>query len=333
MKIEKLEDKKLNLPKTNFPMRSGLPNLEKRIIELWDKTNVRELIYSKRDKEKKFVLHFGPPYSNGDLHLGHGLSYILKDLIIRSKSMLGFNINNLTGHDCHGLPIELATKKQLKEPSKSIKEFVSECNKFSRKFIELQQNSFKRMGILKEKEYYTTIDSIPERYKTFSDLLMKGYVYVDHKTCAWSITERTVISDAEIVYRTKKSKSVDLALEITDSKIENLKGAFVCVWTTTPWTLIDNVAVAFNKEINYLLCEMEDKMIIIAQEVYDSFRQRVGEDLNVLGVFSGDVFEGIKCKHPILDYSVPLVHGDHVESSSGTGFVHISPAHGIEDFE
>ena len=328
-----MSKKVLNLPKTDFPMRSGLPVLEKSIINFWKENKVREKIKNKRKMAEKKVLHFGPPYSNGDFHMGHGLTYILKAIIARSWNFQGYGIENLTGHDCHGLPIELSTKKNLKTQPKNLNEFLQECNNLADKYVKIHEDDFDRMGVLKDEGFYSTKDSIPEIYEVFSKLILKNLVYLDQKPCPWSITEKTVISEAEIEYRTKITKTVDLALEITDSPIQNLKGKFICIWTTTPWTLADNVAVSFNKNHNYVLGECGDKILIIGEGVVEDFKTRVSSDFNSLGVISGEVFEGVSCKHPIYDYSVPLLHGDFVEKNSGTGFVHIAPAHGLEDFE
>jgi len=328
-----MSKKVLNLPKTDFPMRSGLPVLEKSIINFWKENKVREKIKNKRKGAEKKVLHFGPPYSNGDFHMGHGLTYILKAIIARSWNFQGYDIENLTGHDCHGLPIELSTKKNLKTQPKNLKEFLQECNNLANKYVKIHEDDFERMGVLKDEGFYATKDSIPEIYEVFSKLILKNLVYLDQKPCPWSITEKTVISEAEIEYRTKITKTVDIALEITDSPIQNLKGKFICIWTTTPWTLADNVAVSFNKNHNYVFGECGDKILIIGEDVIEDFKTRVSSDFNSLGVISGEIFEGVSCKHPIYDYSVPLLHGDFVEKNSGTGFVHIAPAHGLEDFE
>jgi isoleucyl-tRNA synthetase len=322
----------LNLPKTNFAMQANLIAMENQMLEHWKKLNIYNLIKNKRKNCNKFDLCFGPPYANGDLHMGHALNIFLKSLVLNIYNVTNHDISNITGHDCHGLPIELTVLKKNTQ-KKNLEDFRQECGEFADNFIDIQQNTMNKLAILKDSNYYATKNHVKDIYKVFSNILLKKSVYLDKKPVAWSTAEKTVIADVDITYKTKKSTSVDVALQIMDSPVKNLIGYYVVIWTTTPWTLIDNVAVAYNKDITYVFAEIEnDKVLILAKDLVKEFEERTSIELNILGETPGILLFGSTCIHPLLNKEVPLLHGDHVTSTDGTGFVHTAPAHGLEDF-
>lgn len=322
----------LNLGKTDYPMRGNLLDLEKRMLEYWNENNINEKILKKNSK-KTFTLQYGPPYANGDLHIGSGTNMLFKDLMLRLKNIVGYNVNTIVSHDCHGLPIELRCKSE----SKTIKDLRRDCRNFANKYIEIQRETIDNIGFLHNKDKITkTMDKSYEIYECFSKLLLKGFINIHKKPVYWSILENCVIADVDMEYREKESKSLDIALEITNSPIKNLIGTFLVVWTTTPWTLIDNRAVAFNPNIKYLLCEMGEHTILVAESCLESLKSRINSDVEfeiLMEIPSPKkLFEDIQYRHPILEEDCPLLPADFVESSEGTGFVHIAPAHGEDDF-
>ncbi len=331
--MEKIYKNTLTLPITDFPMRSNLPMLEPKILEFWQTINLYDLLDANPHDKPTFNLHFGPPYANGNFHIGHAFNIILKDFILRSKKFLGYHTTSISGHDCHGQPIEYAILKEKRDFS-SVLEFKTQCKEFAEKWITIQQKTLHRLGVLVDpRQYYKTLDMSQDIYTVFSELLLNNLVYMEQKPVPWSIKEKTVISDAEMEYHNKMSTSVDVALQIMDSPVDSLKNQYIVIWTTTPWSLLDNVAVAFHKDINYVFCESEDQIIIVAENTFEQFKLRLDNAaLNPLGKISGAVFTGSQCIHPILQHYVPMVHSDHVSATDGTGFVHIAPAHGPEDF-
>lgn len=309
-------------PTTKFPMQANLPQLDKRIIDYWEKYKIYDLISKK--KTKTFELHFGPPFTNGDLHIGHGLNIILKDIVLRFKNLQGYSISNITGHDCHGLPVEVKVMRNKNPTSKQ--QFIEECKEESKKWIIQQRKTMKKMGFLMSDKYYTTMDSVPEIYSIFSDFVLQNKLIRAIKPMAWCTILKCVIADIDIEYREKISTSIYFILQIKN------QDRSLVIWTTTPWTLLDNTAVAYNKNIKYSEVKYKDKKIIIATNLIPQFIERVGQITSQKSVDSKE-FEKIQVQHPILEKYVPVVHGEHVTDLEGTGFVHTAPAHGLEDFE
>lgn len=331
--------KTLLTPSDGFPMQGNLPNLDKRILEYWSKNDVYSKIVNSKLMAKK-ELHYGPPFTNGDLHIGHSLNIILKDFIARyilmstKPSKVGNKFRLLTGHDCHGLPIEVKVMEKVSQ--KNIYEFISECQKYSRDWIKIQQESFDKMGILKDKEYYTTMDSIPEIYEAFSNLLLQGKIYLDIKPMMWCTKMECVVPEIDVEYKEKQSTTVYLKMQIMKSTKEKLIGKYIVIWTTTPWTLVDNGGVALHTEIIYQLVGLKTgEKVIIAKDLISELKGKIGI-VELLDEFSGKELLSYKIllEHTIKkDTLVPVVFGEHVTAENGTGFVHMCPAHGEEDYE
>lgn len=332
----------LSIKNTDFPMQANLSKLEPKISEQWYEQD----IYSKLQESNKptFTMHYGPPYLNGPFHIGHGLNMILKDFILRSRNLLGYKIDSIPGFDCHGLPIELKVQKTFTpnsslSPIENIRKFREECIKFNNSWLDVQLSSVKRMGILASKEYYMTAKSTNIIYKTFSDMLLKNMVSIANKPVIWSINEQTTIADSEIEYKNKISKSIFFILKITKSPLSQFQNVYLTCWTTTPWTLVDNSAVAYNPNITYCFTEYQDKILIVAEKCIENLEKVLEIKLNVLAKFSGQMLTEMEVEHPIRKnedktrLNVPLVAGAHVMDSEGTGFVHTAPSHGLEDFE
>jgi isoleucyl-tRNA synthetase len=315
------KSKNIFLPNSKFPMRANYAALEERIFEIWNGINFEESFKNR----KKFVLEFGPPYANGRFHMGHFLTYSLKDMVVRQKAILGFDSLMKTGHDTHGLPIEKRTidehKITLQDVRKNIVHFRNKCIETAEYWIGVQQKLFEKMAIFKRKEYYATHKSAEAIYEVFSKLVLDGKVFLDKVPTSWSIAEQTTIADIDIEYKDKESKSVYLKLKFGEYSI--------VIWTTTPWTLVDNVAVAYHKAYNYVLLDTDNGKIIVSEGMLvDKFK-----GAKILKRFKGSDFEGKRCGHPLYLHEVPLIHSNHVNPLEGTGFVHIAPAHGQEDFD
>ncbi len=325
--------KTVNLPKTDFPMKAELPKKEPALLALWEKEKVYEKALERREGKPKFVLHDGPPYANGHLHLGHALNKILKDMIVRYKTMGGFYAPYVPGWDCHGLPIELQLMKELKVTDKhkvNREAFRDQARVFAQKFVDIQREEFKRMGVLGDWDHpYLTM---AEPYKktivqTFEDLQKKGYVYRGKKPVYWCSTDETALAEAEIEYENKIDKAIYVAFPTVEPNV------FYVIWTTTPWTLPANVAIAYNPKIEYVRFVMEGenpRQYIVAVERGDVLKK-------LLGIPMG---RGVKqttfpeAKHPwIKNRRVPVLAADFVTTDTGTGLVHIAPGHGAEDYK
>lgn len=321
--------KTLLLPETNFPMRANIVSLEKEIRDFWIKINLSKKILEQK-KDRDFYLHFGPPYANGFLHIGHALNILLKDLTLRSASFLGYRCHNKTGHDCHGLPIELAVQKLKNKDSTEIDNFLSECKNFAQNWIEKQRQQLEELNILCSKEYYQTFDEVQSIYITFSKILMKGLVYMKRKPVMWSITERTTIADAEIEYKTKESTALDLGFKINGGLFKN---KYLCIWTTTPWSIEDNRAIALKKDVIYLCILIGSKEYFISKKSFSLWLERTKiKDYTILSEHLGTEFENTTYEHPIANITCPLIFSDVVVEDEGTGILHVAPAHGPEDF-
>ena len=353
------------LPKTDFPMKAGLPQKEPGIQARWEEQGLYERIRESRAGREKFILHDGPPYANGDIHVGHALNHVLKDMVVRTQTLLGKDASYVPGWDCHGLPIEwkveeLYRKKKRSKNEVSPKEFRAECRAYAQKWVDVQREQLKRLGIggRWDKPYLTMrpeaeADIVRELHK-FAE---SGQLYRGAKPVMWSPVEETALADAEVEYQDlTDSPQIDVAFEITESPIEELVGAYAVVWTTTPWTIPVNQALAYGPEVQYDLINTSDgKKYLIAFDLVDAFLARTGYRLvdeadmpsttdelfawQANKLVRGSGLAGTIARHPMHHLGGfyakprPLLAGDFVTTDSGTGLVHMSPDHGEDDFE
>jgi len=333
----------LNLPKTEFPMKADLPKREPLLIERWDRDRLYEKIRKKRKDAPTFILHDGPPYANGHIHLGTALNKILKDFVVKSKTMLGFNSPFRPGWDCHGLPIEHQVDKLLGEKKKELSqlEVRRECRKFAEKFVAIQREEFKRLGVLGEWETpYLTIDPDYEAtiIRQFGEFVARGDVYKGYKPVHWCSHCKTALAEAEVEYHDHTSPSIFVKFEAGEDvkkRIPALEGkrVFVLIWTTTPWTLPANLAIAFHPNYDYVAFEVGDEVYIVAKELLPTVTSECGfTDIKEIVSFKGKELEGTVCRHPFIERDSLIVLGDYVTLEQGTGCVHTAPGHGAEDY-
>ncbi len=344
------------LPKTNFSMRAGLSKKEPEILKFWKEIDIYSKLRSARKGKELFVLHDGPPYANGNLHIGHALNKILKDIINRSQSMLGKDANYVPGWDCHGLPIEWKIEENYRKKKKNkdeipIIDFRKECREFADKWMNIQSEEFERLGVCGDwKDPYSTMkfESEAKIMSEIGKFLMNGGLYRGVKPVMWSTVEKTALAEAEIEYHEHRSTTIYVRFPIYKTEIEDLKNSNIIIWTTTPWTIPGNRAVAYKADLKYLLIEVsstkEDSIakisdkLIVAEELLDSFIEETFiEKFNIKSKIEGKELVGTILKHPLnkqgYDFDVPLLEADFVTTEQGTGFVHIAPGHGADDFE
>jgi len=341
----------LHLPKTVFSMKAGLPTKEPLILEKWEKNKIFEKLRKSSKGREKFVLHDGPPYANGHIHMGTALNKILKDIIIRFHQMSGKDSVYVPGWDCHGLPIEWKIEEEYKKKKKNkdeipIKDFRQECREFAKKWIAIHIKEFKRLGVVGDFEnYYSTMSYEAEAQivRELGKFLLDGSLYQGFKPVLWSTVEKTALADAEVEYMDHTSNTIFVAFKVKDTKKDFLKDASIIIWTTTPWTIPANKALAFNSSIEYSLVEIsalsnfKDKKIVVATNLIQSIIQSCGiENHKVLKTFKGSEFKDTICSHPFLsmnfDYNVPMLSAGFVNLDQGTGIVHCAPSHGPDDF-
>ena len=347
------------LPQTSFPMRAGLPQKEPELLARWQKTDLYRQLREEAKGRPKFVLHDGPPYANGAIHIGHALNKILKDFVVRSRFALGYDVDYVPGWDCHGLPIEWKIEEEFRAKGRrkdevSKAEFREACRAYAAKWIDEQRREFKRLGVLGDwGARYATMDYGSEAaiVAEFHKFLMSGQLYRGSKPVMWSPVERTALADAEVEYHDHTSPTVWVKFPVAGGRFA---GAAVVIWTTTPWTIPANRAVSFGPDISYGLYEITalkeglefepwaqpGEHVILANKLAES----VFAAANVVGFqFSGDVpastLAGLTLRHPLaaLDpgygFDVPMLAGEHVTDDAGTGFVHTAPGHGQDDYE
>ncbi|MDE1313214.1 isoleucine--tRNA ligase [Vibrio aestuarianus] len=345
----------LNLPETGFPMRGNLANREPEMLERWYKEDLYGEIRKAKKGKKSFVLHDGPPYANGDIHIGHALNKILKDIIIKSKTLSGFDAPYVPGWDCHGLPIELMVDKKKGKPGQKISasEFRDECRKYAAGQVEGQKESFKRLGIMGEWDKpYRTMDFGTEAniIRALGKIADNGHLFKGFKPVHWCTDCGSALAEAEVEYKDKVSPSIDVKFTAADESalLEKFTLAndhagqgdiSIVIWTTTPWTLPANRAVCLRDDLEYVLIQVEAKgeqqqqRLIVASELAKSVMDRAGiEHFHNLGFAKGADLELIQFNHPFYNFTVPAILGDHVTTDSGTGVVHTAPGHGQEDF-
>jgi isoleucyl-tRNA synthetase len=332
--------KTLNLPETKFPMRGNLPQREPLIQKRWEESRLYEKVQKKQAGRPKFVLHDGPPYANGNIHLGHALNKILKDIIVKSKTMDGYDAPYVPGWDTHGLPIEHAIikNKGINRHEISIPEFREMCKEYALQFIEKQREQFKRLGVRGDWEN-PYISLLPHyeaaQIRVFGEMAKKGYIYKGLKPVYWCTSCETALAEAEIEYADKNSPSIYVKFPVLDGKGLLPQDASIVIWTTTPWTLPANVAIAVGPDFEYALVEAGGEKLLLAKELVEPVLKEAGlaQDYKVLQTFKGSELERVVAKHPLFDRESLVVLGDHVTLDAGTGCVHTAPGHGMEDYE
>lgn len=346
----------LYLPQTDFPMRAGLPQKEPETVARWQKMELYKKLRASAAGREKFVLHDGPPYANGNIHIGHALNKILKDVINRSFQMRGFDANYVPGWDCHGLPIEWKIEEKYREKGKNkdevpVNEFRKECREFASGWIGIQTEEFKRLGIEGDFENpYTTMNFHAEA--RIAGELMKiaksGQLYRGSKPVMWSVVERTALAEAEVEYADVESDMIWVKFPVTEGP-DALAGAFVVIWTTTPWTIPGNRAIAYSSRYAYGLYEVATaendygpqpgEKLIFAKRLAEESAAKAKVTFNFVRDVEAADLAAITCAHPLhglgggYAFNVPLLDGEHVTDDAGTGFVHTAPSHGREDFE
>ena len=329
----------LNLPRTDFPMRGNLPKKEKEILNRWESIELYIKLKNAHRNDEKFVLHDGPPYANGNIHIGHALNKILKDIIVKSMFMQGYFSPFVPGWDCHGLPIEHAVFKKIKKRKEEVDPISVRkmCREYAENWIDIQREEFKRLGVIGDWENpYITMDPKYQAdiVRELGKFFEKGLVYRRKKPVYWCPSCVTALAEAEIEYSDEKSPSIYVRFSIVDDNGLKLpKNTYLVIWTTTPWTLPANVAVAVNPDLTYVLLSGEDANYIVAKDLYREFLEKTGLKLEPTREFVGKELEGIKYRHPFIDRIGTVVLADYVASDTGTGMVHIAPGHGEEDYE
>ena len=341
----------INLPKTTFSMKANLPAKEPKLIEYWNKINLYEKLRKSSKGKEKFVLHDGPPYANGNIHMGTALNKILKDIVTKFHQMDGKDSVYVPGWDCHGLPIEWKIEEQYKKNKKNkndvpITEFRKECREFASKWIKVHKDQFKRLGVIGDWEnFYSTMsfDAEAQIVRELGKFLKEGSLYRGYKPVLWSTVEKTALADAEVEYMDHTSDTIYASFPIKRTNLKDLKDCEIIIWTTTPWTIPANKALAFNQGLNYLILEIKDdndfknKKIVVAKDLFETvIKECKIENYKKIKEFSGKEFSGTVCSHPFLgvgyDYDIPMFEARFVTIEQGTGIVHCAPSHGPDDF-
>lgn len=335
----------LNLPTTDFSMRAGLPKKEPEILKEWQTKHLYEKLMEKNEGKPLYVLHDGPPYANGDIHLGHALNKTLKDFVVRYKNMSGYKSPFIPGWDTHGLPTELKARAKVgaqKASSLSDIELRKICHDFANGYVNDQRDQFKRLGILAQwdKPYITFLKEFEaKQIEVFSEMACNGHIYKGLKPVYWCPECRTALAEAEIEYSEDKCYSIYVKFQVSKDSKNILKDipldkTYFVIWTTTTWTLPGNVAICVGPNFNYCLIKSDNEYYIMAEELYKSSMNVANkENFEVIKTFKGSDLEYIKVKHPFLDRESLVIVGDHVTLESGTGCVHTAPGHGVEDFD
>jgi isoleucyl-tRNA synthetase len=355
--------KTLYLPQTEFPMRAGLPQREPEILKHWNEIGLYERLRKDAAGRAKFVLHDGPPYANGNIHIGHALNKILKDVVTKSQQMLGFDSNYVPGWDCHGLPIEWKIEEEnyrskgKQKPdfrdSAAMVAFRRECRAYANHWLDVQREEFKRLGIIGDWDHrYATMDYFAEAQiaRELMKFVANGMLYRGSKPVMWSVVEKTALAEAEVEYEDYTSDTVWVKFPVTNPAHGALASASVVIWTTTPWTLPGNRAISFSPKIAYGLYKITESpadnwakpgdLLILADALAESvFKQSRVTTFEKVRDVPADTLDVVECAHPLrgldggYEFTVPLLPGDHVTDDTGTGFVHTAPGHGREDFD
>ncbi|HEX6988029.1 MAG TPA: isoleucine--tRNA ligase [Bacillota bacterium] len=329
----------LNLPRTDFPMRANLPQREPEFLERWERLDVYGRLRQLRQGRPKYVLHDGPPYANGSIHIGTAMNKTLKDIIVRYKSLRGYDAPYVPGWDTHGLPIEVRALADLNIDRKSVDvlELRAACREYALRWVDVQRQSFKRLGVLGDWERpYLTLEPAYEaaQVRVFGEMARQGHIYRDLYPVYWCPTCETALAEAEIEFRDKRSPSIYVAFPVLDGKGRLPADAAVVIWTTTPWTLPANAAVALHPEASYVLVDTPRGKLVVAEALQETLLARLGlEARGISGRFTGRELEGVRLRHPWIERESLVILGEHVSVDEGTGAVHTAPGHGQEDFE
>lgn len=327
----------LLMPKTDFPMRGGLPTKEPQIQAQWDEMNINKLVLERTKDRPHFLLHDGPPYANGDIHAGHALNKVLKDMINRHKSMTGYYVDYIPGWDTHGLPIEQAlTNKGVKRKEMSVAQFRELCEKYAYEQVANQSAQFQRLGVRGDwaNPYITLKPEFEARQiEVFGKMAEKGYIYKGLKPVYWSPSSESALAEAEIEYKDVKSASIYVSFPIKDAKGVVPADAKFIIWTTTPWTLPANLGISLNPEFIYVVVAVGEKKFIIAKELLETVATALEwESYEVVQEVKGEAMDRIVAQHPFYDRESLVMVGEHVTAEAGTGCVHTAPGHGEDDF-
>ena len=334
----------LNLPQTGFPMKANLAKREPEILKEWDSKSIYPQISRRSEGRTKYILHDGPPYANGHIHIGTALNKILKDFIVKSKFMVGYDSHYVPGWDCHGLPVEHEVEKSLgsKKGALSIVEIRQRCRDYAAEFVGIQRKEFERLGVFGEWEnpYLTmSFEYQATIVKEFGKFLLNGSVYKGKKPVHWCPTCKTALAEAEVKYENHRSPSIYVKFKmVTDlgERFPGLKGKplYVLIWTTTPWTLPANLAIALHPDFDYVAVDVGSEIYVLAEGLLEEVMGKIGvKNYRVLEKIKGATLEGLKCRHPFLDRDSVLILAPYVTLDAGTGCVHTAPGHGQEDYE
>ncbi len=343
----------LNLPKTDFPMRGNLPNREPEMLKRWEDGQLYEKLRADRKGQEKYILHDGPPYANGDIHIGHAVNKVLKDIIVKSRSMSGLDAPYVPGWDCHGLPIELMVEKKVGKAGHKVdaRTFRKACREYAQKQVDKQRVDFKRLGVMGDWENpYLTMNFNTEAniVRALGKIIEAGHMHKGVKPVHWCTDCGSALAEAEVEYEDKESPAIDVRFKILDEAVlfarcgltagEHGNGPIsIVIWTTTPWTLPANQAVAVNPEVTYAVVECDgehgtERLIVAEQMVKDVLGRYGFDEHRVVATCQGEGLEGLKLQHPFYDREVPVILGSHVTLDAGTGAVHTAPGHGQDDY-
>jgi isoleucyl-tRNA synthetase len=337
----------LNLPKTDFPMKGNLAQREPEMLKQWQAMNIYQHIRTVcAQRDKKFILHDGPPYANGDIHIGHAVNKVLKDIIVKSKTLDGYDTPLVPGWDCHGLPIEVMVEKKKGKPGHKIseKDFRQACREYAQQQVNKQSEDFVRLGVFADWEnpYLTMNYQIEaDTVRALGKIIENGHLERGFKPVYWSVASGSALAEAEVEYQDKTSFAIDVKFTAHNAAefLQHFSGAdqnipaHVVIWTTTPWTLPANQAVSLHPDFEYSLCLVNGEYLLFASDLVESAMARYGiEDWTLVATCQGAVLENITLQHPFYEQQVPIILGDHVTTEAGTGAVHTAPDHGMDDF-
>ncbi len=334
----------VNLPKTDFPMRAGLPKREPDMLKAWEEMDLYAKMLERTEGRPMFNLHDGPPFSNGAIHMGTALNKCIKDFITRYKSMSGYQAVYIPGWDNHGMPIESAIIKEQKLNHKEmgVGEFRTACHEFAERFVQIQMEQFKRLGVVGDwDKLYRTMDPKfeAEEVKVFGTMFEKGYIYKGKKPVYWCPHDETALAEAEIEYSDHSTRSVFVKFAVKDDKGKlsqycDVSNIYFVIWTTTTWTLPGNLAICLNGDLDYVLARAQNgEVYILAKDLVESVEQSCGESYEQIATLKGSNFELMTAQHPFIDRESVIILGEHVTTAAGTGCVHTAPGHGHEDFD
>jgi len=334
--------KTINLPKTNFPMRANLPNKEPNILKKWNDEKIYNKILESRENKDLYILHDGPPYANGHIHIGHALNKILKDVILKHKTMSGFKTPYVPGWDCHGLPIELNVTKKLGNKARTMPkvEIRQKCREYADEFVDIQKDEFKRLGVFADYEHpYKTLTHDYEStiVDVFGEILEKGYIYRSKKPIYWCPNCVTALAEAEVEYDNHTSTAIYVKFKVDPKSVGNIDGVdkdnlFVVIWTTTPWTLPANLAVCLHPRFEYGIYQFNDEFYILAKDLADNMNSVVGTEYSNSFPIDKTFVDKLKVNHPFIERESKVIYGEHVTLEQGTGIVHTAPGHGHDDY-